>query len=59
MLYPNPQDEVNQAVRLNVWIRLYWSNPFLQWDPEKYGGVKKIHLDSEHFWTPDISLYNK
>lgn len=22
-------DEVNQAVRLNVWLRIYWTNPFM------------------------------
>jgi hypothetical protein len=53
------QDEVNQALRLNVWLRLYWNNPYLTWDPADYGNITSVHLDNALLWTPDISMYNK
>ena len=50
---------MNQALRLNAWLRLYWNNPYLTWNPEDYDNVKSIHLDNGLVWTPDISMYNK
>ncbi len=31
----------------------------LKWDPRDYGGVKHLHVPSQHIWLPDIVLYNK
>ncbi|XP_028410153.1 neuronal acetylcholine receptor subunit alpha-7-like [Dendronephthya gigantea] len=52
-------DEVNQALRLNVWLRLDWNNSFVTWDPTEYGNVTSIHIDNSKVWTPDIAMYNK
>lgn len=52
-------DEVNQAIRLMVWLRLYWNNPFLRWEPKQYQGIKAVHVDSDLFWKPDIALFNQ
>jgi hypothetical protein len=53
------QDEVNQALRLNVWLRMYWNNPFLSWNEKEHGNITSIHLDNGLIWTPDIAMYNK
>ncbi|XP_046842948.1 neuronal acetylcholine receptor subunit alpha-7-like isoform X2 [Xenia sp. Carnegie-2017] len=52
-------DEVNQALRLNVWLRIKWKNKYLAWDPSKYNNMKAIHLSNDLIWTPDICMYNK
>lgn len=31
----------------------------LQWNPEEYGGIKKIRIPSTDIWRPDLVLYNK
>ena len=36
-----------------------WTNPFLKWDPDKYGGIDTINIDPKQIWKPDIILYNK
>ena len=36
-----------------------WENPFLRWNPTKYGGVKFINIDPKLVWKPDIVLYNR
>lgn len=36
-----------------------WTNPFLRWDPAKYGGIQFINIDPKLIWKPDIILYNK
>ena len=37
----------------------FWYDYKLKWDPEEYGGVKQLHVPSDHIWRPDIVLYNK
>ncbi|XP_053711241.1 neuronal acetylcholine receptor subunit beta-2-like isoform X2 [Synchiropus splendidus] len=42
----------------NVWLSQEWNDYRLSWDPEKYGGIKKLRIPSKHIWLPDIVLYN-
>lgn len=35
-----------------------WKDSYLSWDPEKFGGIAKINLESTLIWKPDIVLYN-
>ena len=37
---------------------MHWEDDYLKWDPEEYGGVKKLHLPPSKVWTPDIFLFN-
>ncbi|VDK18503.1 unnamed protein product [Anisakis simplex] len=36
-----------------------WTDSKLSWNPEDWGGTKKIHIPSDEIWIPDILLYNK
>lgn len=36
-----------------------WKDVNLQWNPEDYGGIKKIRVPSTDIWRPDLVLYNK
>ncbi|CAL4166256.1 unnamed protein product, partial [Meganyctiphanes norvegica] len=36
----------------------YWKDYKLKWEPDEYGGVKMLHVPSDHIWRPDIVLYN-
>ncbi|GAB1286438.1 Acetylcholine receptor subunit alpha [Apodemus speciosus] len=51
-------DEVNQIVTTNVRLKQQWVDYNLKWNPDDYGGVKKIHIPSEKIWRPDVVLYN-
>ncbi|XP_040571340.1 acetylcholine receptor subunit alpha-like isoform X2 [Lepeophtheirus salmonis] len=42
----------------NLWVEQYWFDYKLKWDPEEYGGVRQLHVPSDHIWRPDIVLYN-
>eukprot|EP00794_Sanderia_malayensis_P015726 gene15726-17311_t len=50
-------EETNEHVVVNVFIRQIWYNHLLKWDPEKFGGIKKINIRPKQVWTPDIYLY--
>lgn len=53
------QDERNQVLTLYLWIRQEWTDAYLQWDPDAYGGLDAIRIPSSLVWRPDIVLYNK
>jgi len=51
-------DDRDQLLKSNIWIRQFWRNEFLTWDPIDYGGVQEIVVDKQHVWKPDLVLYN-
>uniref|UniRef100_A0A8C0VDA1 Cholinergic receptor nicotinic alpha 2 subunit n=1 Tax=Cyanistes caeruleus TaxID=156563 RepID=A0A8C0VDA1_CYACU len=53
------QDEKNQMMTTNVWLKQEWSDYKLRWDPAEYDNVTSIRVPSEMIWIPDIVLYNK
>lgn len=48
----------NQIMTTNLWVEQFWRDYKLKWEPEEYGGVKQLHVPSDHIWRPDIVLYN-
>ena len=36
-----------------------WTDVGLQWDPDKYGGIRVVRVPYDEVWRPDILLYNK
>ena len=53
------QNLKNQIMTTNLWVEQFWYDYKLVWDPEEYGGVRQLHVPSDHIWRPDIVLYNK
>uniref|UniRef100_A0A8C5QST5 Cholinergic receptor nicotinic alpha 1 subunit n=1 Tax=Leptobrachium leishanense TaxID=445787 RepID=A0A8C5QST5_9ANUR len=51
-------DEVNQIVTTNVRLKQQWVDVNLKWNPEDYGGIKKVRIPSSDVWRPDLVLYN-
>ncbi|VDP15380.1 unnamed protein product [Heligmosomoides polygyrus] len=52
-------DERNQILTTNAWVRQYWTDYKLVWDPRKFGNLRRIHIPHEKIWRPDVVLYNK
>jgi len=54
------------AMELKVWLRMYWQDERLSWDPAKYGNITKTHFwgdpaptsGNSQIWIPDIQPYN-
>ena len=36
-----------------------WTDEFLQWDPNDYGGLESITYGHDKLWKPDINLIEK
>ncbi|XP_054766018.1 neuronal acetylcholine receptor subunit alpha-10-like [Lytechinus pictus] len=51
-------DERVQMLTSATWLTIIWEDEYLMWDPEDYGGVKKIKVQSDRLWLPDIFYYN-
>ncbi|MEJ1278253.1 cholinergic receptor nicotinic alpha polypeptide 1 (muscle) [Cricetulus griseus] len=50
--------QVTVGLQLIQLINVQWVDCNLKWNPDDYGGVKKIHIPSEKIWRPDVVLYN-
>lgn len=53
------QNEKNQIMKSNVWLRLVWMDYQLMWDEADYGGIGVLRLPPDKVWKPDIVLFNK
>ncbi|XP_077988495.1 neuronal acetylcholine receptor subunit alpha-10-like [Glandiceps talaboti] len=51
-------DEKNQVLTSNLWVRMYWYDDSLKWNPDDYGGTTVIIIPADIIWLPDIVLYN-
>ncbi|XP_032227220.2 neuronal acetylcholine receptor subunit beta-3-like [Nematostella vectensis] len=52
-------DEREQILTTNVWIRQYWADHFLQWNPDDFSGIKSIIIAPDKVWKPDVLLFNQ
>ncbi|XP_037554140.1 5-hydroxytryptamine receptor 3E [Nematolebias whitei] len=50
-------NEKAQILTTFLWLRLFWHNEFLEWDPDECQGVTRISLPVKELWTPDIIVY--
>uniref|UniRef100_A0A3Q0SLC7 Neuronal acetylcholine receptor subunit alpha-7 n=1 Tax=Amphilophus citrinellus TaxID=61819 RepID=A0A3Q0SLC7_AMPCI len=51
-------DEKNQVLTTNIWLQLYWTDYYLQWNSLDYPGVSNVRFPDHLIWKPDILLYN-
>jgi hypothetical protein len=58
----NSIDQIEGTITTNVWLRHWWNDNSLTWDPNKYNTSKiSFHTNPEldrSIWIPDIYLYN-
>lgn len=59
----NNINQIDGTLVANVWLRHWWRDELLKWNPEDYNNISSIILftDPEKgraIWTPDIYLYN-
>ncbi|CAH1250630.1 CHRNA9 [Branchiostoma lanceolatum] len=50
--------EREQVLTSLLWIRMYWTDEYLSWDPAQYDDLDIIRIPSGDIWLPDIFLYN-
>ncbi|XDB46773.1 hypothetical protein AB1E18_000388 [Capra hircus] len=39
-----------------LWLKLSWNHPFISWDPQECGNIKKLTITAENLWLPDIFI---
>uniref|UniRef100_A0A3B5L0P8 5-hydroxytryptamine (serotonin) receptor 3A n=1 Tax=Xiphophorus couchianus TaxID=32473 RepID=A0A3B5L0P8_9TELE len=49
---------VTQLLTTFLWLRLFWRNEYLVWEPEECDGVARISLPVKELWSPDIIVYD-
>ena len=59
----NKIDQMDGTLIANIWLRYWWKDEYLKWDPDDWHNINNIVLytdtDNDYvIWTPDIYLYN-
>lgn len=49
--------ETRQVIRLNIWVRLTWTDCMLTWDPFFFRNQTEIVFPYDKIWTPDIFVF--
>ncbi|CAJ0591526.1 unnamed protein product [Cylicocyclus nassatus] len=47
-------DEVNQVLVLKEWLRMFWRDEFLTWNPADYDNITEIKVPRSLIWLPDV-----
>ena len=47
-------DVEDQSISLKIWLRSYWVNQLMRWDPNDYNNVSSVQLREEEVWTPNL-----
>jgi hypothetical protein len=50
-------EEFKQLVKVSIWVREYWNDYRLRWDPAEYDNMTAIRVAHGAVWTPDLMLY--
>ncbi|XP_039626639.1 5-hydroxytryptamine receptor 3A-like [Polypterus senegalus] len=50
-------DEKSHILKTYIWLRQFWYNEFLVWDPKDFNGLAKVSIPVENIWRPDIYVY--
>ena len=51
-------DEKSQTFTIRAFLENRWTDHFLTWKPEDYGGIKRINVQNDNIWLPDLALDN-
>lgn len=59
----NNINQIDGTVTSNVWLRYYWNDNYLTWNPSDYRNITQVIMTTDpslekSIWTPDIYLYN-
>ncbi|XP_041125875.1 5-hydroxytryptamine receptor 3A-like [Polyodon spathula] len=50
-------DEKTHILQTYIWLRQFWVNEFLVWDPADFGGLNKVSIPVDNIWRPDLYVY--
>lgn len=53
------QNEREEKLEINAWLKYNWKDMKLRWDPLEYGNIRDLRHPAGSIWQPDILLYNR
>jgi len=57
LLHINGLEPLSGNLDLHGMLVMTWNDPFLAWDPEEFGGVRKMSFDSSLIWIPNVAAW--
>jgi hypothetical protein len=52
-------DEKMGTWELIIWVRVSWKESRMSWNPEDWGGIRQMQIDSSKLWTPSFLFYQQ
>ena len=46
--------ERDQTMIMSACVKMFWTDEYLRWNPDRFGNVTWLALDSSLIWLPDI-----
>lgn len=46
-----------QTATTFVWFYMAWNDEYISWNPDDFCGIKKLLVNSDYFWKPDLYIY--
>ncbi|XP_040185024.1 5-hydroxytryptamine receptor 3A-like isoform X2 [Rana temporaria] len=50
-------DMSTQTATTFVWFYMAWTDEYISWNPGDFCGIKKLFVNSDYFWKPDLYIY--
>jgi hypothetical protein len=51
-------DLLEETFIVHSWVTMIWKDEYLTWDPDNYGNITDLPIESHTIWTPRMSLLN-
>lgn len=51
-------DALEETFTVHSWVAMKWKDEYLTWDPNDYGNITELQVESHEIWTPRMALYN-
>ena len=58
LLAINELDEVEETLKTTGFLVVEWTDQFLSWNADDYGGIEYYFFPQDDVWKPDIALKN-
>ncbi|XP_077293778.1 neuronal acetylcholine receptor subunit beta-3-like [Arctopsyche grandis] len=48
----------SEVINIESWMSLKWIDEYMTWNPDEFGGLTTVLIQSSRLWTPDFSVFN-
>ncbi|XP_069678414.1 neuronal acetylcholine receptor subunit non-alpha-3-like isoform X1 [Periplaneta americana] len=50
-------DEHINSINIHCWMFWQWTDEHLRWNPDDYGGITSLNVNSDEIWVPEVAQF--